>query len=66
MTAGLELLGHNLGLGDDVTIRTRAAGKLLDLSLQDTLRRIDEFDSVGQGTIMAGLSFEFDLAGSAA
>lgn len=64
MRAGLHLLGHNLGLGEGgVTIRTRVGGKLLDLSLQDALRRIDEFDDQAQAHIIAALPFEFQLAG---
>jgi hypothetical protein len=63
MSAGLHLLGHNLGLGDDVTIRTRADGKLLDLSLQDALWRIDEFDDRAQAHLIAALPFAFQLTG---
>jgi hypothetical protein len=62
----LVLLGHNMGLGDeDVTIRTRDGGNLRDLSLQDSLRRIDEFDELAQARIIGALPYQFELAGGA-
>jgi hypothetical protein len=67
MSAALRLLGHNLGLGcDDITIRATAGGRgLVDLPLQEALRRIDEFDEQAQASLLASLPFELQLTGGA-
>lgn len=58
----LRWRGDNLGLGaDDVTVHVMDGGTSVDMSLEEVLRRIDEFDLSGCKRILECLPFQFDV-----
>lgn len=58
----LKWRGDNLGLGSDhVDVHVIDAGIDRDISLEEALRRIDEFNECGRCRILAVLPFQFEL-----
>lgn len=57
----LVWLGDNLGGDGPVLVDARSHFGQVGLDLEEALRRIDQFDAVGQQRLMAGLRQHFDV-----
>lgn len=62
-TGPLTLLGDNLSLGEDlVTVRTRCGNDLVDMTIEQALRAIDQFIDPGQTRLLQALPLHYDLS----
>lgn len=60
--AALIWRGDNLGLGcDDIDVHVIDSGIDREITLEEALRRIDEFNEYGRYRILAVLPFQFGM-----
>lgn len=58
----LVWLGDNLGCGEQSpVVRTRSHDTLIDLDLEEALRRIDQFDERGRERLLSNLAHHFGV-----
>ena len=64
LPAGIAMrwIGDNLGLGDDnITVTVSCGLGKGYLNLEETLRRIDQFEEYGRTRILSALRLQFDM-----
>ncbi len=55
------LLGHNIGIDHDVSVRTRAPTVLHDLTIEQALKCIDSFMEPGRTRILLALPCHYTV-----